>query len=242
MTCLQLPGFLWARSSAQGTRIETRRVSTAKPATRGHAGQPALLLESLILAQQFPAAGALLSALPALRDDALLLLYARRDPQPARPSSSPCRIAGISAAGRPCAVHMTSAPWRTNGPLARQNRQLCRALLCAQPATLCAQPPLTARFVHKLIFVFVYMSLPVRQREGWPAQAGHLVRALGGQRGAVARRDARGHAHLACSASQPLQCAPAHAAFRCACVGAAACMRCCICVCLKALTRPSVRP
>lgn len=44
------------------------------------AGQPALLMESLVMAQQFGTAGALLAALPALRDDALLSCYARRVP------------------------------------------------------------------------------------------------------------------------------------------------------------------
>jgi hypothetical protein len=117
VTCFQLPGLLRV-FSAQG--ILVRGVFQAcKPALHGRAGQPALLLESLILAQQFPAAGALLSALPALRDDALLLRYARCASQPARPPSAPHTRAGFPDAGRPCAAHMAPALCRM-GPLARR--------------------------------------------------------------------------------------------------------------------------
>jgi len=62
----------------QGAKIQLMVLACPYRPSSDNAGQPALLMESLIMAQQFGTAGVLLNALPALRDDALLSCYARR--------------------------------------------------------------------------------------------------------------------------------------------------------------------
>ncbi|KAK9842213.1 hypothetical protein WJX81_000852 [Elliptochloris bilobata] len=75
------------------------------------AGRPALLVESLIMAQQFGTAGALMHALPALRSDALLLRYARSAVSFERWASDPPQAHGATPASTPIARGAPGSPF-----------------------------------------------------------------------------------------------------------------------------------